>query len=80
MASDRRTRIYHAVKPGCYRTGMNAGTSAKHVDLKKITAKKLFKHYLCDGERSLCVVKRQCECLDACKFGQRYIELTEKMQ
>ncbi len=36
----------------------------------------LVKNYLCLGEDSDCVRMHKCECLDACKFGQRYLELT----
>ena len=36
----------------------------------------LVKNYLCLGEDSDCVRIHKCECLDACRFGQRYLELT----
>lgn len=44
-----------------------------------LTLDSLVRNYLCLGEDSDCVRMHKCECLDACKFGQRYLELTEAL-
>ncbi len=63
--------IYHATKPGNYQE-KNQSQKAK-----KITVKRLIRSYLCDQERSRCVVTRRCECLDVCQYGQQYIQSTK---
>lgn len=44
----------------------------------KLPMDSLVKNYLCCGENSMCVLLNRCECLDVCKYGQRYIELQQK--
>lgn len=44
-----------------------------------MTVKCLMRSFLCERERSQCVTKGECECLDVCKYGQRYIEIVKGM-
>ena len=43
-------------------------------DIDVLSQEQLLKHYLCDGTQSACVVHQSCECLPACKYGQRYLQ------
>ena len=54
---------------GKYYTGVNPDS---------ISLYSLVKHHLCKGEFSDCVSRRACDCLDVCRFGQRYIALTKE--
>lgn len=64
--------IYHAIKPG--------DKEKENKKIKKISTNRLIKSYLCSGADSRCVVFRQCECLDACQYGQQYIKQTSEEQ
>lgn len=46
------------------------------IDPDTIDLQSLLKHHLCKGEHSECVSKGTCECLEICRFGQRYVALT----
>lgn len=46
----------------------------KRAPLEHISINRLVKHYLCDGENSLCVLYHTCECLDVCRYGQHYLK------
>ena len=48
------------------------------IDPDSLGLKSLMKHHLCKGEFSDCVSRRTCDCLDVCRFGQRYIALTKE--
>ena len=50
----------------------------ENIQIEKLTLDSLVNNYLCCGENSMCVLLKKCECLDVCKYGQRYIELTQK--
>lgn len=45
---------------------------------EKIGLRSLVRIYLCERGASECVRTRQCACLDKCRYGQRYIDLTEE--
>ena len=47
------------------------------MQLEKIGFQSLVKNYLCCGESSMCVILGKCECLDVCRYGQRYLELKQ---
>ena len=34
----------------------------------------LLRNYLCAGEHSACVTRHVCECLNVCRYGQRYLQ------
>lgn len=44
--------------------------------LEDLKLGELVRRHLCSGALSECAVKRCCEMLDVCRYGQRYIELT----
>ena len=48
------------------------------VRIEKLSKKALVRSYLCSGARSLCVATGQCECLDQCRYGQRYVALARE--
>ncbi len=48
------------------------------VRIEKLSMKSLVRNYLCSGAQSICVATGKCECLDRCRYGQRYVELTRK--
>ncbi len=64
--------IYYATKPGNYQENIQPQRAKK-----KISLKRLIRTFLCEQEFSQCVLKRQCECLDVCKYGQQYIQSTK---
>jgi hypothetical protein len=66
--------IYHAIKPGV----APAAYKEKEKKIKNISTQRLIKNYLCCGADSRCAVSRQCECLDACQYGQQYIKQTSE--
>lgn len=47
-------------------------------ELKRLSKQTLMKNYLCAGKNSSCVRSHHCECLAACKYGQRYLQLVKK--
>lgn len=69
--------IYHATKPWFAPAGHKEKENKK---IKKISIQRLIKSYLCSGADSRCVIFRQCECLDACVYGQQYIKQTSEEQ
>lgn len=77
MDRNRGFSIYHAIKPGT----VPDEHREKEKQKEKITTKKqLIRSYLYCGENSPCVVLRQCECLDACRYGQQYIKQKSEEQ
>jgi len=56
------------------RNGPVARNSSRLADVDQISQKRLIRHYLCDGKKSSCVLFHTCECLNVCKFGQRYLQ------
>lgn len=70
--------IYHAIKPGV--APAEYKEKEKNKKIKNISTQRLMKSYLCSGADSRCVVFRQCECLDACQYGQQYIKQTSEEQ
>lgn len=54
--------------------------AAGMADVEKLSQKRLIRHFLCDGENSSCVLYHQCECLQACKYGQRYIQTLDECE
>ena len=68
-------RWYTAVRPGTHDRQIDQ-TGLK--ELQKISLKALVRKYLCEQGESACVKQRGCEMLKICRYGQRYIELTEE--
>lgn len=75
MDKIRGLPIYHAIKPGVAPAEYKEKENKK---IKNISTNRLIKSYLCSGADSRCVVFRQCECLDACQYGQQYIKQTSE--
>ena len=50
------------------------------MQLEKISFNSLVRNYLCCSENSMCVLLGRCECLDVCRYGQRYLELKESQK
>lgn len=71
-----RFPIIHAIKPGT----IPDNHKEKEKKEKIINTKRSIRSYLCSGADSRCVVFRQCEYLDACQYGQQYIEQTIEEQ
>lgn len=49
-------------------------------EISRLSKQTLISKYLCAGKNSSCVRSQQCECLAACKYGQRYLQLAEEEQ
>ena len=50
------------------------------MQIEKISFNSLVQNYLCCSVNSMCVLLGKCECLDVCRYGQRYLELKEKQK
>ncbi len=74
MKKNGETVYCHGIMPG--RAPVPMQKDADAVDVEKIPLKKLKRDYLCMKAKSLCARIRACPCLDRCRYGQRYIELT----
>ena len=70
-------RILHATRPGRCEEPRERKKEKDRIDA--MTVKCLMRSFLCERECSLCVTKGECECLDVCKYGQRYIEIVKGM-
>jgi len=47
-------------------------------NIDQLSQKRLIRNYLCDGANSFCVLHHSCECLESCKYGQRYLQTLEE--
>lgn len=46
--------------------------------ISAMSKKKLVREGLCRGKISPCTMTGECEVLDACRYGQRYLELSSR--
>lgn len=68
-------RIYHATARLDEKPCREADEITMRYDKRNMKIGNLVSYYLCDQERSLCVLRGECDCLDRCVYGQRYLEM-----
>lgn len=81
MGRNQGMTILHATRPGRLpepdtQKIKAERRQARNENPRKVTKRGLIRNYLCMGADSPCVQYRACECLDACRYGQKYIEMT----
>lgn len=73
MKVNGETVYYHGILPG---RAPVPPEPKDDIDVDSIPLAKLKRDYLCLCAKSACVKRRACPCLDKCRYGQRYLELT----
>ncbi len=74
MTSFGGTLHYGSRSDGSKAAGKQPGIG----NINRLSKKGLINRYLCDGSNSQCVQRHRCECLDVCKYGQRYLQIVEE--